>query len=247
MNHTYIGPFGPERVSCHVRGTYSFPPKVTPHRKRIWGRHKRRWPRDFDGPLVRLSRSTVTGGSVYLECGRTGYGDYIASRDPFFGEAFPGVMRADPIGMTIIVIGSDRRLLVSRRSEYVDQNPGAIAFIGGYAEPPSVDGPLDLFGQAARELREETGIIDVDPAASWILGGAYDPTFCHPEIFFVLRATVPGEALLDNIGSAVDADETQSFQLLPFDDLYDAKKAPVMVSWNYSVGCAMLRRMPHMV
>lgn len=247
MSLDFVGPFAPERVSCHVSGKFEFPPHVSEHRDRIWQRHKRRWPRDFDGPLLRLSHTAVSGGSVYLECTRTGYADYIASRDPYFGEGFPGVERADPIGMTILVVSSDRRLLVSQRSEYAEQNPAALYFVGGYAEPPPTDRPVDLFAEALRELREETGIVDIDPVASRILGASYDPAFCHPELFFVVRATVRGEVLLAKVERAADAAEAQAFHLMPVEHLYRVPDPTIAMSWNYRIGCALLRRMPQLV
>jgi 8-oxo-dGTP pyrophosphatase MutT (NUDIX family) len=237
----FIGPVSVNNVSCMVSGQCVPHSALMRHQRSMWNEFVAAHPGSFDGPLVRLKNALPTLDGIRLECERTSFSAYIATRDPAFDREFPGCKRADPIGLTVILMSADRRILVTQRSCTAEQNPGALYCVGGYAEPPEQDGPLDLVSEAARELREETGIATIDHTQAWLLGLAYDPVHCHPEAFMLIRVAETGDEILHSSATAVDVNETGQFTMVDAADILSDAEIPVSCTWSFQRGREFLR------
>jgi 8-oxo-dGTP pyrophosphatase MutT (NUDIX family) len=236
-----------DRATCEVSGVFEFSKEAELYREQTWTDFVAAHPQAFDGPLTRLRKVTACRDQLVFDCERTSYSAYVASRKPAFLERFPGSGRADPIGMTVITLSYDRYILVSRRSFDADQNPGGLYFVGGYLEPPRGDGQVDLAEEAARELREETGITMVDTADSWLLGVGYDKVFCHPEVTILLKIPLCRDGMLEFVPNAIDAHESSSFQTIHIDALLcngisESPIATMTTTWGFEHGRSLLHK-----
>jgi 8-oxo-dGTP pyrophosphatase MutT (NUDIX family) len=213
--------------------------------KEFWDSYQQSHPAAFDGPLLGLSAIDCgDSNELHLLVKQTSYSQYVATRDPSFATRCPGIKRADPIGITTVVISSDERVVVTRRSASAEQNPGLLYFIGGYAEPPGAE-PLDdlICRNARRELSEELGVASSNPML--ILGLALDPVYCHPEFFLVTRLAVPASAIADLWQRATARQEASELMLLPISEFWSTSNEilfPEGVTWSFEVGAFLLRK-----
>ncbi|MGR9138693.1 NUDIX domain-containing protein (plasmid) [Rhizobium leguminosarum] len=176
---------------------------------------------------------------------RTTFSAYITSRSPEFTNVFPGSGRADPLGLTVLLVSRDGKLLLTQRSLSAEQNPGAVYFIGGYAEPPKIDGNVDLFSEAAREVREEVGVEDLDVKKAWVIGMAYDPVYCHPELFFLARSSLSEQEIAEKSTCAVDRQETHNLFFTPLESALSHNSGSLNnlpKTWSYERGVNFARR-----
>lgn len=239
------GAFRPDQVTANVFGAFSFPDQIEKYRQETWNRFQDSHPKAFDGSLVRLHSVIVSDGHIDLRFQRTAFSAYVTSRDPGFEGRFPNASRADPMGITIVALSNDGHVLVTKRALDAEQNPGALYFVGGYADAQDEDGPIDLFAEAERELREETGEVEVDRSASLLLGIGYDPHYCHPEATVMLVLNIPGHEMLRHVGKAKDAREAHSFHLVTLESVVDdsaVKELGGPATWSFRQSSALLRK-----
>ncbi|WP_252193145.1 hypothetical protein [Rhizobium sp. CSW-27] len=126
-----------------------------------------------------------------------------------------GTQRADPLGLTALVLTADEQVIVTRRSLTAEQNPGALYLIGGYALPPQEDGELDHLQEIAREVEEEIAVTDLVASRSFAIGLAYDRIFCHPELFFLTVSRSDAEAIMTGAEHAPDRNEASQLLACP--------------------------------
>lgn len=210
----------------------------------LWESHKIRYPSAFDGPLLGLVEvNNQTTKELPLLVKRTSYAQYIATREPSFEIECPGVERANPIGMTIVLLSADDKVVVTHRSAAVDQNAGRPYFVGGYVEPPAHQNLSGVIcANAAREIEEELGMKSL---AVIIIGMARDPFYCHPELFAVSRVPVRAVDIPEVWRSARDRHEASQLSLLPISELFANSEQvlfPAGVTWSFSAATSLLKR-----
>jgi 8-oxo-dGTP pyrophosphatase MutT (NUDIX family) len=113
----------------------------------------------FAGSMARLTFWRVEERSLLLEFGPTDYREFVGTNlNP---ERRADDPRADPLGVSIAILTTDRKLILQRRSQTVFEHPGFFHVCGGNVEPVDVPqgGP---FATARRELAEEFSL----PAAA---------------------------------------------------------------------------------
>ncbi|TPK81589.1 NUDIX hydrolase [Mesorhizobium sp. B2-4-13] len=243
-NFLAVGPYRPDQARATIVGDFVFPERVEKHRQEVWKEFREQNPKAFDGSLLRLLSLDARDGRIKLMLQRTTFSSYVASREPAFADRFPSASRSDPIGITVMAMGSDKHLLITRRSFEAEQNPGGVYFIGGYADARD-DGPLDLFAEAQRELREEIGFDAVDKSDSLLLGIAYDPVHCHPEATILLRAKVPAHEMLKHLDRAMDAAEADAHYVVSLESVLGgsaARKIGGPATWSVLTSSELLRK-----
>lgn len=233
-----------DRIDCRVGGDFHLSAPVEALRQTTWRTTLAKRPTAFDGALLRLDGHQVSEDRLRLTASRTTFSAYVATRDPRFADDHPGEARADPLGMTAIVTTADRQAIVTRRSLSADQNPGALYFVGGYAEPRGAGDTVNLFDDAAREIAEEIAVTDLDRATSYAIGLAYDPLYCHPELIFLTVSASTAAAILVGARDAPDRDEAAELIAVPLSDLLDGRGGPTHAprTWSYTKTCAFLAR-----
>lgn len=195
------------------------PSELEALRQQTWKDLLTRYPASFDGELLGLSALEVSDTKVCFRCRKTSYSYYVMTREPDFTERHPGVTRADPIGVTVIVLSRDEKVLVSTRSDAAEQNPGALYFVGGYASFRDEPDETCFFADARREVFEETAVSIDERADVLLLGIFYDPVFCHPEVTVLLRCGEAFDQMERRFNAAVDRGETKDFFGVPLHDL----------------------------
>ncbi|SIR01449.1 hypothetical protein SAMN05880590_110131 [Rhizobium sp. RU35A] len=231
-------------VACTSRGRFELAGPVEAARRVAWDAHRAQNASAFDGSLLRLDDLRVDQGRLVLQASRTCYSAYVATRHPEFAVAHPDARRADPLGMTALVVTADDHVIVTRRSLTADQNPGALYLIGGYAEPPEVDGSVDLFQEIAREIAEEIAVTDLVRSASSAIGMGYDPVFCHPELFFVTPSRSSAADILKVARQARDRGEASRILAYPLAAFFSGRSvlADAPETWSFITARSFLLR-----
>jgi 8-oxo-dGTP pyrophosphatase MutT (NUDIX family) len=233
-----------DHIACRVRDGFQLSGVVEQKRQVTWDAFRTKHPAAFDGTLLRMASHRVQGDRLIVDAGRTSFSAYVATRHPGFADEYPGAERADPLGMTALVLTRDNTVIVTKRSLSADQNPGALYFIGGYAEPAEDGDTVDLFGEAAREAMEEVAVADLKRSASFAIGIAYDPVFCHPELFLLTVSQSTAAEVLERAHDAPDRNEAAELIAMPLVDLLDEQGpfAAAPKTWSFTKGRAFLAR-----
>lgn len=210
-----------DHIDCHLVGNFELQNRVEEVRKSTWAALCAKRPAAFDGALLRMASYWVEGERLSIAASRTRFSAYVATRHPTFGFEYPDADRADPLGLTAIVLTGDGNVIVTKRSLLADQNPGGLYLIGGYAEPGESDGPVDLFNEIAREVEEEIAVRDVTRSEAVAVGLAYDPVFCHPELFLLMPSKSTAADILSGAEAAPDRNEASELLFYSVDDILD--------------------------
>jgi hypothetical protein len=234
-----------DNIICSQAGTYTLENAGKAEQEKIWAEFSRKRPSSFDGELLRLKSFRSGADTAVLTMERTSFSAYIATREPHFGTLFPGLERADPLGITVLVVSRDNQLILTQRSLMAEQNPGAVYFVGGYAEPSQVDANLNVFFEAAREVQEEIAVDDLKQSKAWVIGLAYDPVYCHPELFILAESDYTGEEIISRSLSARDRDEANGIFATAVHSVFseDHGALPSLPkTWSYLKGIQFARR-----
>lgn len=142
----------------------------------------------FNGPLARLLRFSVAGGTLLLEVGPTDYANFMATNLLYLHETarFGPHLRSDPVGTSALPVTSDGWLLCGRRSGRVAFHAGFVHVFGGGLEAGDrrEDGSIDAFESVFRELWEELHVNIADIVQPVCLGLIRDPAILQPELTF---------------------------------------------------------------
>jgi 8-oxo-dGTP pyrophosphatase MutT (NUDIX family) len=140
----------------------------------------------FNALVYRLDDLRVHDGRMHISYGRTCYRDYAMTRGTC--AAKPWANNPDPIGSAVIASTTDGFIPLGRRSRSADVNPGRYFTFGGFFDPEDVNesGNADIFQCAAREWKEETGLM-ISPDNLSLISVVYDLVHPHPEIGFFTR------------------------------------------------------------
>jgi 8-oxo-dGTP pyrophosphatase MutT (NUDIX family) len=227
-------------ISARVAGEYSPSAEL---RRRIasnWSETLARRPDQFDGSMCRLRNVEVRDGGADLNFERTSYAAYLGTRLP---AALEGLAeeRADPLGLTTLILTVDDQVLITRRSPNAEQNPNGLYFVGGYMEPPAEDGSIPFAAEVAREVKEEVGI-SLTADQIWLLGIGYDGDHCHPEAFFLAQTILTSVEVLAATQSAPDAAEAGRYLFIDRNELLRLNEDCVDSStWSFRIGVGLLR------
>lgn len=224
-----------DRIECRVTGSFQLLEPVEEARKLKWEALRSKRPAAFDGALLRMASHQFEGGRLIVSANRTSFSAYVATRHPAFSVEHPDADRADPLGLTAVVLTADGHVIVTKRSLTADQNPGGLYLIGGYAEPGTYDGPVDLFKEAAREVEEEIAVFDINRSASFAIGLAYDTVFCHPELFLLMPSKSAAADILRDAEAAPDRNEASQLLAYPLTDVLDenGSQASTPKTWSF--------------
>ncbi|MCQ1574957.1 NUDIX hydrolase [Neorhizobium galegae] len=210
-----------DQIECHLFGVFRLSETVEETRKASWEALLTKNPAAFDGSLLRMADHRIDDGRLIVAANSTSFSAYVATRHPGFGREYPHAERADPLGMTAVVLTADDCVIVTKRSLMADQNPGGLYLIGGYAEPCKGSDTVDLFQEVAREIAEEIAVFDLTRSASFAIGLAYDPVFCHPELFLLTVSKSTAADILEGAKSAPDRNEAAQLLAYPMIDVLD--------------------------
>jgi hypothetical protein len=196
------GAFSPEQVAARLVKATPFAPDLDPALiDDAWNiaraEASRRGAVLFDGPLLRLIRIDSTRPTLTLDLQPTSFRIFVGTnlRDP----GLSAVRRADPLGISAVILSADRRLVLGRRSERVYGHPSSLHCIGGHAEPSHLlaEAPtmIDTFASIMMELVEELRVVPDQVETITCLGLARDDATLQPELIFCIRLAIPSTEL----------------------------------------------------
>lgn len=234
-----------DNITCSQIGTFTLGNAAKAEQEKIWAEFSRKRSSAFDGELLRLKSFSSGADTAILTMERTSFSAYVTTREPHFVTLFPGLERADPLGITVLVVSSDNKLILTQRSLTAEQNPGGVYFVGGYAEPSPCDVNLNIFLEAAREVQEEIGVDDLKQSKAWVIGLAYDPVYCHPELFMLVESDYTGEEIISRSLSARDRDEANEIFATAVHSVFSDGNGDFVSlpkTWSYLKGMSFARR-----
>ena len=202
------------------------------------------YPKMFNGEMLRLL-TWKNDDRLEMHMGTTSFAAYLATRPPEFKSLFPNQERANPQGMNIIPVTSDRKILVTRRSLNSEQNPGTLNFIGGYMNTPKeAEASINVRREVEREIFEELGVETTKIQNVVVQGLGYDPVHCHPELFTVAYLAKSSDEILTDWHTAQDAKEANNIMFFSSEELIelsDKGKLPFPTCWSFEIGLQIYR------
>ena len=172
-------------VATAAPSTRSIVPDVERAVDRAWAEASARLgAKLYDGPMCRLERLEASPDTLRLWVSSTSYkpflGTNLASADT------PAAAMANPLGLSVALVTSDRWLMLGRRNASVAYYPNRIHPFAGSLEPGELN---DVFRGVLRELDEELKLAESDIADLRCLGLIEDAKLRQPEIIFSARST----------------------------------------------------------
>ena len=147
-------------------------------------------PRAFIGKLYKVCNWDLNNGKIILELGETDYREYVGSRDVSDLRNYGFEYLSNPLGVSTVLITKDNKLIISKKLS--GDATGSIDTIGGFVSPEedTVNGKVDIFHTAVREIAEELNFQNVNQINSHLsnmtcIGLAYEySSFCHINAMF---------------------------------------------------------------
>jgi 8-oxo-dGTP pyrophosphatase MutT (NUDIX family) len=153
----------------------------------------------FDGPMCRFEGfDQPTADTLRLRVSRTSYRVFLGTN--MAHPELPDAHRANPIGVSTLLVTSDGFAMLGRRNDSVAYYPRMLHPFAGSLEPAE---SIELFTEARRELREELSLTDAQLRDLRLLGIVEDLRLRHPETILVAYCTFTR----DEIESRLDAAE----------------------------------------
>ncbi len=224
--------------------SYSPPEVVKKYIQERWLVKLEQYPRMFNGPLVRLEKWEADT-MLRITVGLTDFASYMVTREPNFAQLFSGQERANPQGTNVILITSDDKVLVTKRSEKSEQNPGTLNFIGGYINVPAGNvSTISVGDEVRREVLEELNIAPDRHESITVQGIGYDPIHCHPELFIMSKLSKSSQEILSDWNRAQDAHESERVFFVDKKDLIDGRVPDMLglpTCWSFQTGLMLFK------
>lgn len=142
----------------------------------------------FDGPMCRLESMSAKAGRMDLLLSPASYKQFVGTNmgNPALADVYGQQVLANPVGLSTLLLSSDRYLLMGRRNASVAYYPSRVHPFAGCLEPAD---QLDVFADVRRELREELSLNDQDIAEMTCTGIARDISLRQPELILAATST----------------------------------------------------------
>jgi 8-oxo-dGTP pyrophosphatase MutT (NUDIX family) len=138
--------------------------------------------------MCRLERLARVGARLELSLSRTGYKTFFGTNltNPALAERFGDAVMGNAVGASCALQSADGWVLLGRRNASVAYYPDRVHPFAGSLEPRD---DLDVFEEARRELREETGLLA--DQIDWLacLGVVEDLSLRQPELIFAAQVS----------------------------------------------------------
>ena len=156
-------------------------------------RARSREARLYDGKLLRLERYGLDNGKLRLDLRPTSFRFFAATN--LSDTSLPPEDRADPLGVSAIVVTADDHIVLGRRSQRVFGSPGSVHCIAGHVDLTHLSsvhrGRVDVFSAILDEVREELGVTSDVMTGTQCIGLVREPLTRQPELIFVVGIAIP--------------------------------------------------------
>lgn len=199
----------------YTPGGFAPEPPIDAHIDRAWqtylGTSAEKGIHLYNGPLFRLDGFERTENGMHLFLSDTDFRACIGTSSAEFASAFPSAGRANPLTVSVVVVTSDRKIVIEKRRR-VDSRRRAYHVIAGYMErdkdPARPPHPFDTLN---REVREELGIdLDEDSlSATGLIRTMYGSEIC-----FRCVLDIPFSRLIETKANSETDSEIETLEAL---------------------------------
>jgi hypothetical protein len=193
------------RVQWHVE-PLSLPIEMQEHIEQYWNALSKEF--IFNGALARLDGWLLSDDQLEIRMRPSDYrillysNQHIDKIRQHWGDRF--LSRA--LGISAVLISSDRYLIFIKRSLEVGEFPGAHDIFGGHIDIPANGGAPNVFAAMAQELEEEAGLAPND--YQLMLIGLIEATINKkPELIFKAESSLTAQAIEAKVRHARDRRE----------------------------------------
>lgn len=154
----------------------------------------------FNGELCGLDNWQKGNSILSLELGRTDYKTMLYSNFVNRNSESHGSFICSALGISVVIISADNRLVLMQRSQQVGECAGMIDVIGGHVEPGThdVDGIPNPFVGIQDEIEEEVGLTAIPQEKLICIGLLETLATRKPELIFQLNSDLPAEEIINS-------------------------------------------------
>lgn len=201
----------------------------------------------FNGDLCRLNNWEVAENRLILDLGRTNYKELLYSNN-FVQDIitqFGAEYLSKALGISAVLVSSDRRIVLLERSENVGEYPGRLDVLGGHIHPVdhAVSGMPDPFYAIKTEVKEEVNLQVTSNDPVTCLGLIETRVTKKPELVFLVKSQQTSDEILKSTLSNKSSELTKVFtienNLTPLTSFLENKKEQLSPSaygtlWLYA-------------
>lgn len=203
-----LGNWDISKVKTKIKGTYLPNKKIKKHISKNWNNYIKKYPQAFNGQMARLIKWQEKDKLLNLQFELTDYATYVATRDKNLIHSYSPSDRANPLGITMIILTSDNKYIIGRRSLLADQNPGKLYFIGGYIQTDISQNKKNILKNSIlNEIKEELNLDKKHIDKITVKCLAYNQIYYHPEIFVEIKLNISRNIVNKKYRQAKDTKE----------------------------------------
>ena len=151
----------------------------------IWKNVTKENPYIYNGDLVGIKQHQTAQNRLEVQVCKSTYKEFIGTRDSFYVKKFGMKNIANPLSVCALIITSDDKIVLGKRSKFVDLSKLKLTIPSGWIDP-SKDlkfNKIDAFEVIKRETGEELGIYQNELTLK-CLGLVFNRMFNHSFIPF---------------------------------------------------------------
>lgn len=167
------------------------------------------WPNDTNSTRYRFCEVRKEGSKLIVmldPC--VSYRDFIGSNSPEFLERFGEACNPHPLAVSVVVVTSDRKIMLTVRKNVDYKSGGYHASIGGFLDIRKENEPVSAM---YREIKEECGIESNELENVRCVSIAHNPWTLHSDIIFIAETGVESR----EIQKRTKDDENESLFFIP--------------------------------
>ncbi len=128
--------------------------------KKGWEEEKKKNPNIFAGNLAHIYKQEFNKKSIKISTIHVTYDAYLVTSNEEFFKKFPNECSANPLSVGALVMTSDSKIILGKRSNYVATNKQSITIPSGMIDENDIEEgcKINCFQAVKREIYEEIGL-----------------------------------------------------------------------------------------
>ena len=164
--------------------------------------------------MCRLDGWRVQKDKLTLYLGLSSYGEHLYSNQftNVIAERFGKDSLSRALGISVVLISSDERIILIKRSRVVGENPGDLDVLGGHIHPQenALSGIPDPFLAIKAEIKEEAHLDSKDDEPLDCIGLIETVDTKKPELIFKTKTGLTAEEIISS-ASCRQSEEVAEF------------------------------------
>lgn len=170
----------------------------------------------FNGALARLDSWQLSGDRLDIQLRPSDYRTLLYSNQHVkkIRQQWGDHCLSRALGISAVLISSDRQLVFIQRSLEVGEFPGACDVFGGHIDVPANQGAPNVFASMAQELEEEAGLTPNEYQLT-LIGLIESTPNTKPELIFKAESSLTAQAIKAKVRCARDRREFVCIYTVP--------------------------------